>query len=266
MKKEPTEKKVNLLHSHGMYYEYDGLKFKSKEELESYKKSPKKSGKGISEEKTVEDVKTTEEIAEADVIAKEKAEEKEAARIAEVDRVAQEKAAVRVAQEKAEADRVAELKAKIAEEKAKIAEEKAEADGVTEEKAEVDGVAEEIAVSKKFYIKQYIWLIIFTILWVGVVRNNFFLGGIRWRLESHEQTALSTLEISLFIIVSNGFLPTLIIWLIITKIFKRPAWKWYNWLNTLAYTVLLFNLLSFSEAIGGFFEAFNSYKMWSQYI
>jgi|TARA_B110000263_G_scaffold108475_1_gene94849 hypothetical protein len=260
------KKEDSLIKNQGMHYVYDGLKFKSKEELESYKKSPKKSGKGISEEKTVEDVKTTEEIAEADVIAKEKAEEKEAARIAEVDRVAQEKAAVRVAQEKAEADRVAELKAKIAEEKAKIAEEKAEADGVTEEKAEVDGVAEEIAVSKKFYIKQYIWLIIFTILWVGVVRNNFFLGGIRWRLESHEQTALSTLEISLFIIVSNGFLPTLIIWLIITKIFKRPAWKWYNWLNTLAYTVLLFNLLSFSEAIGGFFEAFNSYKMWSQYI
>ena len=259
-------KKVNLLHTQGLYYEYDGLKFKSKEEIKSYVDSTKKSGKGISEEKTVEDVKTTEEIAEADVIAKEKAEEKEAARIAEVDRVSQEKAAVRVAQEKAEADRVAELKAKIAEEKAKIAEEKAEADGVTEEKAEVDGVAEEIAVSKKFYIKQYIWLIIFTILWVGVVRNNFFLGGIRWRLESHEQTALSTLEISLFIIVSNGFLPTLIIWLIITKIFKRPAWKWYNWLNTLAYTVLLFNLLSFSEAIGGFFEAFNSYKMWSKYI
>ena len=110
MKKEPTEKKVNLLHSQGMYYEYDGLKFKSKEELKSYVDSTKKNGKGISEEKTVEDAKATEEIAEADVIAKEKAEEKEAARIAEVDRVAQEKAAVRVAQEKADA---------IAKEKAK---------------------------------------------------------------------------------------------------------------------------------------------------
>ena len=193
------KKEDSLIKNQGMHYVYDGLKFKSKEELESYKKSPKKSEKEISEEKIVEDAK-------------------------------------------------------------------AEADRVAEEKAETDGVAEEIAVSKKFYIKQYIWLIIFTILWVGVVRNNFFLGGIRWRLESHEQTALSTLEISLFIIVSNGFLPTLIIWLIITKIFKRPAWKWYNWLNTLAYTVLLFNLLSFSEAIGGFFEAFNSYKMWSKYI
>ena len=104
MKKGPTEKNSNLLHSQGMYYEYDGLKFKSKEELESYKKSPKKSGKGISEEKTVEDVKTTEEIAEADVIAKEKAEEKEAARIAEVDRVAQEKADA-IAKEKAKSSR-----------------------------------------------------------------------------------------------------------------------------------------------------------------
>ena len=241
-----------------MYYEYDGLKFKSKEELESYKKSPKKSGKGISEEKTVEDVKTTEEIAEADVIAKEKAEEKEAARIAEVDRVSQEKAAVRVAQEKAEADRVAEekaeadrvteLKAKIAEEKAKIAEEKAEADGVTEEKAEVDGVAEEIAVSKKFYIKQYIWLIIFTILWVGIVRGNFQIN--------RGMELLTTLEATLFVIVSNGFIPTLIIGLI-RKIFKRPAWKWYNWLNTLAYTVLVFNWMIFLKSLGGFFAFTN---------
>ena len=95
------KKEDSLIKNQGMHYVYDGLKFKSKEELESYKKSPKKSGKGISEEKTVEDVKTTEEIAEADVIAKEKAEEKEAARIAEVDRVAQEKAgAVRVTMKK----------------------------------------------------------------------------------------------------------------------------------------------------------------------
>jgi len=113
MKKGPTEKNSNLLHSQGMYYEYDGLKFKSKEELKSYVDSTKKSGKGISEEKTVEDAKATEEIAEADVIAKEKAEEKEAARIAEekeaariaeVDRVAQEKADA-IAKEKAKSSR-----------------------------------------------------------------------------------------------------------------------------------------------------------------
>ena len=97
-------KKVNLLHTQGLYYEYDGLKFKSKEELKSYVDSTKKNGKGISEEKTVEDAKATEEIAEADVIAKEKAEEKEAARIAEVDRVAQEKADA-IAKEKAESSR-----------------------------------------------------------------------------------------------------------------------------------------------------------------
>ena len=104
MKKGPTEKNSNLLHSQGMYYEYDGLKFKSKEELKSYVDSTKKNGKGISEEKTVEDAKATEEIAEADVIAKEKAEEKEAARIAEVDRVAQEKADA-IAKEKAKSSR-----------------------------------------------------------------------------------------------------------------------------------------------------------------
>ena len=66
-------KKVNLLHTQGLYYEYDGLKFKSKEEIKSYVDSTKKSGKGISEEKIVEDAKATEEIAEADAIAKEKA-------------------------------------------------------------------------------------------------------------------------------------------------------------------------------------------------
>ena len=220
------KKEDSLIKNQGFFYEFDGIKFKSKEELESYKKSPKKSGKGISEEKTVEDVKTTEEIAEADVIAKEKAEEKEAARIAEVDRVSQLKAAVRVAHEKAEADRVAEEKAKIA-----------------EEKAEADGVTEEIAVSKKFYIKQYIWLIIFTILWVGIVKGNFQIN--------RGMELLTTLEATLFVIVSNGFIPTLIIALI-RKIFKKPAWKWYNWLNTLAYTVLVFNWLIFLKALGGF--------------
>jgi len=250
------KKEDDLIKNQGMYYEFDGIKFKSKEDLESYKKSPKKSEKEISEEKIAEDAK-----AEADRVAEEKriteekriAQEAEESRI-EFDRVAQEKAeADRVAQEKAEADRVAELKAKIAEEKA-------EADGVTEEKAEADGVAEEIAVSKKFYIKQYIWLIIFTILWVGVVRDDFFIGKIGRTVD------LSTLESSLFIIVSNSFIPTLIIWLIITKIFKRPAWKWYNWLNTLAYTVLVFNFFSFLEAIGGFFEFLNMMKMLDQVL
>ena len=240
------KKEDSLIKNQGFFYEFDGIKFKSKEELESYKKSPKKSGKGISEEKTVEDVKTTEEIAEADVIAKEKAEEKEAARIAEVDRVSQLKAAVRVAHEKAEADRVAEEKAeadRVAEEKAeadRVAEEKAK---IAEEKAEADGVTEEIAVSKKFYIKQYIWLIIFTILWVGIVKGNFQIN--------RGMELLTTLEATLFVIVSNGFIPTLIIALI-RKIFKKPAWKWYNWLNTLAYTVLVFNWLIFLKSLGGF--------------
>jgi len=137
MKKGPTEKNSNLLHSQGMYYEYDGLKFKSKEELKSYVDSTKKNGKGISEEKTVEDAKATEEIAEADVIAKEKAEEKEAARIAEVDRIAQEKAAVRVAKEKAdekEAARIAEVD-RVAQEKAAVRVAQEKADAIAKEKA-----------------------------------------------------------------------------------------------------------------------------------
>ena len=185
------KKEDGLIKSQGMYFEFDGIKFQSKEDLESYKKSPKKSEKEISEEKIVEDAK-------------------------------------------AEADRVAE--------------EKAEADGVTEEKAEADGVTEEIAVSKKFYIKQYIWLIIFTILWVGIVRGNFQIN--------RGMELLTTLEATLFVIVSNGFIPTLIIGLI-RKIFKRPAWKWYNWLNTLGYTVLVFNWMIFLKSLGGFFAFTN---------
>ena len=77
-----NKKEDNLLHTQGMYYEFDGIKFKSKEDLESYKKSPKKSEKEISEEKILEDAK-----AEADRVAKEKA---EADRVAEVKRKAKE--------------------------------------------------------------------------------------------------------------------------------------------------------------------------------
>ena len=93
------KKEDDLIKNQGMYFEFDGIKFKSKEDLESYKKSPKKSEKEISEEKIVEDAK-----AEADRVAEEKAEEKEAARIAEVDRVAQEKADA-IAKEKAKSSR-----------------------------------------------------------------------------------------------------------------------------------------------------------------
>ena len=77
----------------GFFYEFDGIKFKSKEDLESYKKSPKKSEKEISEEKIVEDAK-----AEVDRVSKINA---ESVRVAKVKRKTKE----------------AELKAKIAEEK-----------------------------------------------------------------------------------------------------------------------------------------------------
>jgi len=98
----------------GFFYEFDGIKFKSKEDLESYKKSPKKSEKEISEEKIVEDAK-----AEVDRVSKINA---ESVRVAKVKRKTKE----------------AELKAKIAEEKriaaAAKAQEKAEVDRVTMKK------------------------------------------------------------------------------------------------------------------------------------
>jgi hypothetical protein len=105
------KKEDGLIKSQLMYFEFDGIKFKSKEDLESYKKSPKKSEKEISEEKIVEDAK------------------------AEADRVAEEKR-IAVA---AKAERLRLLESSIMEKR--VTEEKAEADGVTEEKAEADGVS-----------------------------------------------------------------------------------------------------------------------------
>ena len=111
------KKEDDPLSTQGFFYEFDGIKFKSKEDLESYKNPPKKSEKEISEEKIVEDAKAEVDrvskinaeavrVAQekADAIAKEKAEEKEAARIAEVDRVAQEKVDA-IAKEKAKSSR-----------------------------------------------------------------------------------------------------------------------------------------------------------------
>ena len=88
------KKEDEFLKNQGFHYEFDGIKFKSKEDLESYKKLPKKSEKEISEEKIAEDAK-----AEADRVAEEKriteekiiAQEAEESRI-EFDRVAKEKA------------------------------------------------------------------------------------------------------------------------------------------------------------------------------
>jgi len=291
-----NKKEDNLLHTQGMYYEFDGIKFKSIEELEAYKKLRKNSEEEISEEKAVEDTKAeshkvkvvemTDEAVEnlkASIEAKKaKAKEK-----AEVDKVAKEKVeADRIAKEKriaaaAKAERLRLMESAIIENRA--AKEKAETDRVAKEKAEadkaksnresikdimrsgkanvksddrdkvqakeVDGVTEEIAVSKKFYIRQYIWLIIFTIFWVGLVKGAFDIDF----LSDSSNINISTLEALLFIIASNGFLPTLIIWVISTKIQKGLDWKWYHWLNTLAFVVLFFNWIIFLESLGGFF-------------
>ena len=147
-----NKKEDNLLHTQGMYYEFDGIKFKSKEELEAYQngkltgdvdfqayqKLRKNSEEEISEEKAVEDTKAeshkvkvvemTDEAVEklkASIEAKKaKAKEK-----VETDRVAKEKAEVdKVAKEKVEADRVAQEKAAV-----RVAQEKA--DAIAKEKA-----------------------------------------------------------------------------------------------------------------------------------
>ena len=95
------KKEDDLIKNQGMYFEFDGIKFKSKEDLESYKKSPKKSEKEISEEKIVEDAK-----AEADRAAKEKAESGDDGAILIRRTVRALKHQGGVAKEKAEADRV----------------------------------------------------------------------------------------------------------------------------------------------------------------
>jgi len=156
-----NKKEDNLLHTQGMYYEFDGIKFKSIEELEAYKKLRKNSEEEISEEKAVEDTKAeshkvkvvemTDEAVEnlkASIEAKKaKAKEK-----VETDRVAKEKAEVdKVAKEKVEADRIAKEKRIAAAAKAerlrlmesaiienRAAKEKAETDRVAKEKAEAD--------------------------------------------------------------------------------------------------------------------------------
>ena len=84
------KKEDDSLLTQEFFYEFDGIKFKSKEDLESYKNPPKKSEKEISEEKIVEDAK-----AEVDRVSKINA---------EAVRVAQEKADV-IAKEKAKSSR-----------------------------------------------------------------------------------------------------------------------------------------------------------------
>jgi len=40
-------------------------------------------------------------------------------------------------------------------------------------------------------------------------------------------------------VIKDGIILTLLVWVIMTKLMKRDAWKWYDWLNTLAYTTVI---------------------------
>ena len=91
-----------------------------------------------------------------------------------------------------------------------------------QEVAEV--ISPAIQPQEAFDIKQYIWLVIFAILLVVNAKDtNFgYAAGVVTNM-----------------IVRDGLLFTLIAWVIMTKVMKREAWKWYDWLNALAYTTLV---------------------------
>ena len=74
-----------------------------------------------------------------------------------------------------------------------------------------------------FDIKQYIWLIIFSILQIANTSLMNFPAAAGFVLG---------------LIVKDGILLTLVAWVIMTKVMKREAWKWYDWLNMLAYTTV----------------------------
>jgi len=91
-----------------------------------------------------------------------------------------------------------------------------------QEVAEV--ISPAIQPQEAFDIKQYIWLVIFAILLVVNAKDtNFgYAAGVVTNM-----------------IVRDGLLFTLIAWIIMTKVMKREAWKWFDWLNALAYTTLI---------------------------
>ena len=47
----------------------------------------------------------------------------------------------------------------------------------------------------------------------------------------------------LSMIVKDGLIFTLIAWVVMTKALKRKSWKWYDWLNALAYTTVVSRVL-----------------------
>ena len=82
---------------------------------------------------------------------------------------------------------------------------------------------------KLLLIKQYIWLII-------LVASTLILA---------EQTQ-TNISFALGIITSNvlrdGLIFTGLVWGV-TYYFRKESWKWYDWLNMLAYTTIVARLL-----------------------
>ena len=78
--------------------------------------------------------------------------------------------------------------------------------------------------SNNFDIKQYIWLIIFAVLLVVIADGTNF---------GYAAGVVSSM------IVKDGIIFTFIVWGVMTKLMKRAAWEWYDWLNALAYTTVI---------------------------
>jgi len=82
--------------------------------------------------------------------------------------------------------------------------------------------------SSNFDIKQYIWLIIFSIL---LISNTYLMNF------------PAAAGFVLGLIVKDGIILTLLAWVIMTKFMKREAWEWYDWLNALAYTTVIARII-----------------------
>jgi len=79
-----------------------------------------------------------------------------------------------------------------------------------------------------FDIKQYIWAFIFIVLLVVNAEGTNF---------SYAAGVVTSM------VVKDGLIFTLIAWVIMTKVMKRDAWEWYDWLNALAYTTVVARIL-----------------------
>lgn len=95
-------------------------------------------------------------------------------------------------------------------------------------KSEVKTDDSEPKSAPEFDIKQYMWAIIFTVLLVVVAdETNFgYAAGVVTSM-----------------IVKDGLIFTLLAWVVMTKVMKRGAWEWYDWLNALAYTTVVARVL-----------------------